>query len=90
MPTDLQKARTKILEMLDPVDYERNTIDCIEAALDLIERGIIQKATFRDYITYYLMERTKDHFHSDCIDDGDVTPEDCLFFFKEHGFKIIE
>jgi len=90
MQTDLQKARTKILEMLDPVDYDRSTIDSVEAALDLIEKGKVQKNTFTEYIMNYLIDRTSDHFHVDCIDDGDLTPEDCLFFFKEHGFKIIE
>lgn len=87
---DFKDGRAQILKALVPYELDNNAYDLVEAALDLIEKGKVQKKTFAEYIVNYLGERTNDQLHHDYIEDGEFTPEDCLFFFKEHGFKIIE
>lgn len=87
---DFTNGRAQILKALVPYELDNNAYDLVKAALDLIEKGKVQKKTFKEYIVNYIGERSKDQLHFDYIEDGEFTPEDCLFFFKKHGLKIIE
>ena len=87
---DLMQALDEINEIVDSGMYYRKTQAIVEGALSIIREGKITKGTFEEYIELFFRHESNNEEQIERALDNEVTPEDCLFFFKQHGFKIIE
>ena len=88
---DLEQVRYELSEIVDNCMPE--TQAKVEAAMEIVCDGKVLKNGILFYIDDVLtkeLDDKKDADHIYNVMTQKVTPEDCLYFFKQCGYEVIE